>query len=202
MSAIAIERKAAESPGLAVAASATIAGSLLQVVLGFPLAPLQATVPIPAWILGLNAASHLLLFVGIVGLARSGAAGRDRLGPVGLALAGFGLVVLTLAEVVALFNLDAATPVYAVAMLAIAVGLILAGVAVVRAGQWVGWRRWVTLACGLAVPLVVVPAFALPGYAPHYAIGAWGVCWLLVGLSLRGPAVFKSDGPYSVGAAS
>jgi hypothetical protein len=29
----------------------------------------------------------------------------------------------------------------------------------------------------------MLPSFALPGFAMHYAIGAWGVCWLLLGVS-------------------
>jgi hypothetical protein len=64
------------------------------------------------------------------------------------------------------------------------VGLILAGVAVIRARQWEGWRRFTPLACGLFIVAVLL-SFGLPGYASNYPIGLWGVCWLLFGLALR-----------------
>ena len=72
---------------------------------------------------------------------------------------------------------------YSVASLAMMVGLILLGIAVLRAGRWGGWHRFIPLACGLHIPLVMGPAFALPGYAANYAIGLWGVWWLLLGVS-------------------
>ncbi len=58
----------------------------------------------------------------------------------------------------------------------------------VRAGRWTGWRRFAPLACGLFIPLVLFPSFALPGYAMNYSIGLCGVCWLLLGLALRAEA--------------
>ena len=70
-------------------------------------------------------------------------------------------------------------------------GLILAGIAVLRAGWWSGWHRYPVLATGLFIPLILMPSFALPGYGPNYAIGLWGICWLLLGAALRahaGPA--------------
>jgi hypothetical protein len=33
--------------------------------------------------------------------------------------------------------------------------------------------------------VVLLPSFALPGFASNYAIGIWGVCWLLLGRALR-----------------
>jgi len=72
---------------------------------------------------------------------------------------------------------------YSVASLALMVGLVLLGVAVVRAGRWGGWRRYAPLACGLFIPLVMFPSFALPGTASNYAIGLWGITWLLVGVA-------------------
>ena len=165
----------------------------MQIVLGIPLAHLQAQLPVPTMILGLNAISHLLLLVGIVGLARSGVAGRGRIAGAGITLTLLGLVVLTVAEFTATVNMDTAVLFYGSATLALALGLVLTGVAVVRAGRWTGWQRFTPLVCGLFIPLVVIPAFALPGYASHYAIGTWGVCWLLLGLSLRGPVTVREE---------
>jgi hypothetical protein len=170
---------------ITLAAWSAVAGALLQMVLGIPLAHLQALVPVPAPILGLNAISHALLVIGVVGLARSGAMGRGRIAGAGIALTIVGLGVLTLAEFTAMVNMETAVLFYSSATLALMGGLILTGVAVLRAGRWTSWRRFSPLACGLFIPLVLLPSFALPGYASNYAIGIWGVCWLLIGLSLR-----------------
>jgi hypothetical protein len=169
-------------PPLAPLAWATIAGAILTFVLGIALAPFQAQEPPPWWIPSLNAVSHLLLLAGFVELARSGAAGRGRLATSGLGLTILGLAVLTVAELVWLAG-GAADALYGVATLAFTPGLILLGVAVLRAGRWTGWHRFTPLACGLFVPLVMFPAFALPGTAANYAIGFWGVCWLLLGVA-------------------
>ena len=95
------------------------------------------------------------------------------------------LAVLIVAEATSLVAMDAAEAFFGVATLALALGLIVAGAAVAKAGRWSGWRRFCPLACGLYIPLVLLPSSALPGFAMNYAIGIWGVCWLLFGLALR-----------------
>src|SRR4029453_17510702 len=76
-----------------------IAGGAMMIVLGIPLAPFQdSNSPAFGLIAALNAVSHLMLLAGVVGLARSGAAGRGRLAAVGLGLTLLGLVVLVAAE--------------------------------------------------------------------------------------------------------
>jgi len=99
-----------------------------------------------------------------------------------------GLGELTLAEIVAMTNPALADELSMTATLIVTLGLILTGVAVLRAGRWEGRRRFALLVCGLYLPLVVVPAFSLPGYAAHYAIAVWGVSWVLLGLALLEPA--------------
>jgi hypothetical protein len=106
----------------------------------------------------------------------------------GLSLTLLGLVVLVAAEAAWLAGLGGADALYGLATLALALGPILAGVAIARAGRWGGRRRFALLACGLYVPLVLLPSFALPGFAMNYALGIWGVCWLLLGWSLRAEA--------------
>jgi hypothetical protein len=164
-----------------------IAGALLMIALGSPLLAGQQNPDAPAFglIAALNAVSHLLLLVGVVGLARAGVVGRGILAAAGLGLTLFGLVVLVVAEATWLAGLGIAEALYGVATVALGLGPILAGVAVLRAGRWQGWRRFALLACGLYVPLVLLPAMTLPGPAMNYAIGLWGVCWLLVGLAMR-----------------
>ncbi len=177
----------APSP-LMLSAWSTITGAMLTIVLGIPLASFQAQVPPPWWIPALNAFSHLLLLAGVIGLARAGVAGRGGLAASGLGLTLLGLAVLTVAEVSWLAGLGATDALYGIATLAMMLGLILAGVAALRAGRWTGWHRFTLLACGLYIPLVMLPSFALPGLAMNYAIGLWGVCWLLLGLALRAEA--------------
>lgn len=184
MSTIAFARRQIEVSPITLAAWAAIAGGVLTILLGFPLAHLQASSPIPATILGLNAVSHLLLIAGLAGLARSGAAGRGGLARGGLALALVGLSVLTVAEATATVTMTVASALYGLATLLMAVGLVMTGAAVLRFGRWSGWKRFTPLACGLFIPLVLMPAFALPGFAAHYAIGLWGGGWVLFGMAL------------------
>jgi hypothetical protein len=61
--------------------------------------------------------------------------------------------------------------------------MLAAGVAVLRARVWTGWRRWAPLACGLALPLsfAAAAAFGRPGMVAAFPIltsltfGALGV---------------------------
>jgi hypothetical protein len=174
--------RVAQSP-LMLSAWCMTAGAALTFVLGIPLASFQDPVSPPWWIAALNAVSHLLLLVGVVGLARAGAAGRGHLATAGVGLTLLGLVVVTVAEPISLINMDTAVLFYSSATLLMMLGLILLGVAVLRAGRWAGWHRYTPLACGLFIPLILIPALSLPGLTGHYAIGLWGVCWLLLGLS-------------------
>lgn len=183
MTANTLNRSQVIAPSSPLPAWSTIAGAVLALVLGIVLARFQADMP--WWIAALNATSHVLLLVGIVELGRAGIAGRSRLATAGQWLTVGGLVVWTVAEGVSQINIDVAVAFYATATMAMILGLILLGVAVLRAGRWIGWYRFIPLACGLFMLLVVFPALLfLPDYASNYAIGAWGICWLLLGLAL------------------
>jgi hypothetical protein len=168
---------------------AVIAGAILQFVLGIPMAHLEAETPPSAMIVALNILNHLLLVAGIAGLARSEAAGRGWLATSGLGLSQLGFAVIVLAEASWLLTTTATEALFGVRTLVLLLGLILAGIAVVKAGRWQGWHRFTPLACGMFIAVVVLPSFALPGYASHYAIGIWGVCWLLFGVTLRAETI-------------
>lgn len=110
--------------------------------------------------------NHVLILAGVLGLARSGAAGSGRLGRSGLRIAAVGWAALTLCEVRAMTLADSPDPApstdvldtaFGVASVLIGVGLCLAGIAVVRARVWTGWHRFITLACGVAVFVMVIP---------------------------------------------
>lgn len=186
MNAATLEHSRAGTGPATLAAGSMMGGALLQVVLGIPLAAQQDPASaVFGLIATLNAVSHVLLLAGVVGLTRLGVAGRSRLAVAGLGLTLLGLIMLLIAEATWLARLGVADALYGIATLALALGPILAGVAIVRAGRWGGWRRYALLACGLYVPLVLLPSFALPGLAMNYALGAWGICWLLLGVALR-----------------
>ena len=166
---------------------AVIVGAILQLVL-IPLAYLEAETPPPAPIVALNILNHVLLMAGLVGLAQSHAAGRGWVATVGLSLSQLGFAVLVIAEASWLLSASFTEALFGLGTLVLLIGLVLTGAAVVSARRWQGWHRFTPLACGVFIAVVVLPSFALPGYASNYAIGLWGVCWLLLGLSLRAEA--------------
>ena len=137
--------------------------------------------------------NHVLLLVGILGLARSGVAGTGLLGRVGLWISVAGMAALTLCEVAAMTLATSPYPspgtdfmdmAYGVTSILIGVGLTLAGVAVVRAGEWAGWRRFVVLVCGVAVFVIVIPGVFGPFLAGRLVLAAWMLMFTALGWAL------------------
>ncbi|MFN8511038.1 MAG: hypothetical protein U0232_12555 [Thermomicrobiales bacterium] len=128
-----------QSP-LLLAGWSTIVGGVTTIVLGIPLASFQAHEPTLWWVPLLNAVGHLFLLAGVIGLARAGAAGRGGLATGGLGLTLLGFATLTVAEIAWLAGSGAADVLYPVATLALLLGLVLTGVATLRAGRWGGWH--------------------------------------------------------------
>lgn len=137
--------------------------------------------------------NHVLLLVGILGLARSGVAGIELLGRVGLWISVVGMAALTLCEVGAMTLATSSYPspgtdfmdmAYGVASILIGVGLTLAGLAVVRAGEWTGWRRFVPLICGVAVFIIVIPGVFGPFLAGRLVLAVWMLMFAALGWAL------------------
>ena len=133
---------------------------------------------------------HLLVFLGLLGFARSGLAGPGRTARVGMRLAMAGTAVFFAAELASIpindQRMDDPGPmivggIFGLAVLLTAVGLLLAGWATLRAGQWRDWRRFVPLAAGIwtAVLVGMSATSALPT-----GVGIYGLCILLLGLAL------------------
>jgi hypothetical protein len=104
------------------------------------------------------ASLHVLVFLGLLGFARSGLAGTSRsarLGPQ-LILAG-------------------------TALLLTAVGFLAAGIATVRSRLWRGWRRFTPLSAGIAACalLSMNSTKALPA-----GVALYGLCLLVLGIAL------------------
>jgi hypothetical protein len=117
---------------------------------------------------------HVLVFIGILGFARSGVAGPGRSARVGSVIALTGTAVLFVAELLSIPIADQRIDdtsaglvgaCFGLGSLLSAIGFIVAGVATVRAARWNGWRRFVPLATGIWLAALVVlattPALAI-----------------------------------------
>ena len=137
--------------------------------------------------------NHVLLLVGILGLARTGAAGTGLFGRVGLWISVVGMATLTLCEVGAMTLATSPYPSprtdfmdtsFGVASILIGVGLVLAGVAVARVGEWGGWHRFVALNCGVAVFVIVIPGVFGSLLAGRLVLAVWMLMFAALGLAL------------------
>lgn len=133
------------------------------------------------------AVAYLMLLVAVIGLTRSGAAGPGWPARIGLGAVGVGFAGFAVAQVVLRVDFGLAERVlFPAATVLIGVGMIVAGVGVLRARRWRGPFRAVPLICGLYPFLVIFPAFAASGGPNFLVLSGWGACWaaLAVGLWL------------------
>jgi hypothetical protein len=139
------------------------------------------------------ALNHVLILVGMFGISRSGVLGDRTFGHTGVWISVVGWALLTLCEVgsMTLANSVAPTPRtetlgmgYGVATVLTGVGLVLAGVAIARQGAWAGWARFVTLACGIAVFIIVIPGVFGPFLAGRLVLTLWMLMLGALGLAL------------------
>lgn len=138
------------------------------------------------------AANHLMLLVGLLGIGRVHAA-RGAWWITGAAFGTFGLLLLTGCEIWALrltntlVNGPQSGPLntaYGGATIASGIGLILAGVAVVRTGRWRGLARWPPLALGVLVFVMVIPGLFGTFLEARLAITAWMLAWTALSVAL------------------
>jgi hypothetical protein len=133
---------------------------------------------------------HALIFIGILGYARSGVAGPGRGARVGTVIALIGTAVLAVAELLSIPIADQRMDdtgaglvgaCFGLGSLLSAIGFIVAGVATVRAARWDGWRRFVPLATGIWLAALVVLATT-----PALAVGVtlYGVFISALGVAL------------------
>lgn len=136
---------------------------------------------------------HVGLLVGLIALAGSHAVPHSRLGVIGTSGAAVSMIGLTAMEAVAITAKDAATDStlalfigagYGVVSLALGVTLVMAGIAIVRAGVWQGWMRWVVLAMGVWVFVPMMPALATMTDGARLAITGWMLLFSALGLAL------------------
>jgi hypothetical protein len=136
---------------------------------------------------------HLGLLAGLYGLLRSGAIGTSRLGRIGSWGAIVGMGLLSIVELVAISGSDAARPspsanliesLYGIPSVLIGLSLIAAGIAVIRAGRWHGWRRALPLLLGVYVFVPLTPALFASYEAARLAIGGWMLGFAVLGWAL------------------
>ena len=103
--------------------------------------------------------AHVLVLVGVIGLARSSLLGSTRLARVGIWMALAGLVLQIPAELSQVFFAESKiddtgpvviTGVFGISVVLTAIGFVLAGVSALRTRRWTGWGRWTPLLCGVA----------------------------------------------------
>jgi hypothetical protein len=142
--------------------------------------------PSLGWLI--QAVIHLGELAVVVALAGSGVAGASRPGRYGLAAAAAGQVLLAVAEVVYPRQPDVGNVLFGLAPILTGVGLITAGIALVRADR----SRWLPLVLGLYTLAVLIPAEIATGGPPAplalASIAVWDVLWLLLALSVLSPA--------------
>ena len=143
----------------------------------------QVADPGAAWPLLLAGAGSVLLAAGPVALDRSGAAGAGVAARAGLAAASLGWLVTAVANVVAGTVRSDPVAVYVVGTALLFAGMLAAGVAVLRARRWSGWRRATPLLCALWL-LAVGWLFGDDGPSGALAVGSWLLTWAALGVAL------------------
>lgn len=136
---------------------------------------------------------HLGLILGQTALWRTGVAGRSRGVWIGHAVGLAGMALLAVTEVIATTAAEDQYPsertdlldiLYGVSSIATGLGLMVVGVAVVRAGTWQGARRWLPLALGVWVFVPMTPAI-MAGFIPaRLSITGWMLLFAALGWAL------------------
>lgn len=130
---------------------------------------------------------HLVVGLGVVAVFRSGVAGFRRTATAGTLAAVLGLVLLAAMELVAAgeaSRTSGTAPVdagFGIATVLLGTGLVIAGTAVVRAGVWRGWRRWLPLAIGVYEFVPLIPATTGPFVPGVVALGVWSLLFTALG---------------------
>ena len=149
----------------------------------------------------LGAFLHVLVFIAVLGFARSGLAGTSRSAHIGLFLALAGTALLFVGELASIPVRDQRVDdtgaaivgaIFGIGGLLSAVGFIAAGLATARAGLWQSWRRFTPLATGISICGVL--ALQLVD-ALDAGIAVYGLCLLALAvapLHTAGPSLGNS----------
>lgn len=125
-----------------------------------------------------------LLLVGFFGIWWGDGVGRSLFGKIAFGLGVLGHILFVLLEAHSLILGDL-SPLFPLAPLVSAVGILLTGIAVLMAKRWQDWTRWIPLLTGLYPFLFMFPFLFINGEPSNYAIGLWGLVRLVLGLAIR-----------------
>jgi hypothetical protein len=128
--------------------------------------------------------AHVMVLAGFVALALTLAAGSGWLPRIAYLVTFVGLAAQVLGESILRVNFDLGNTFFSFAAPASAVGLVLLGVAILRAHRWSGWHRYVVLATGIYVPVVLIPAFAIASGPSFIALTGWSICFFFCGIAM------------------
>jgi hypothetical protein len=128
---------------------------------------------------------QVLLLIGVLGLLWSGATGSGRLGQVGLGMALLGRISFLAGEINSFIQGKDDEILVPLGAVLTATGMILAGIAVLRAGRWLGRRRYLPLAVGLYPFVAMFPIVAITGDPSILMISLWGFLWVVLGIALH-----------------
>lgn len=137
--------------------------------------------------------THVLVLLGVIGMAWSGLVGLARSGRIGAWVAVAGMALLVPAELGYVFAANAAegsgvdnalSGVFGVAVPVAGIGLILAGAATLRAGRWLGPGRYAPLLCGVLAFVLIVVQVARPSIF-LWGIAMWNLAFIWYGWALR-----------------
>ena len=118
---------------------------------------------------------HALVLGGLVGIGRLGLVGDSRWGRAGLRLAIAGRVLFLAAEGASMAVGHDDIPLFPLAAITTALGMLGAGTAIVRARRLTGWSRHLPVAVGVYPFVVMFPLLALTGERPDLALTGWGL---------------------------
>lgn len=144
---------------------------------------------------------HLVVATGVLAVLRTTAAGTGRLGRVGgvlgavalVALGGFELADIAGADVAGETpQLDLVSAGFGIASILMGVGLLLLGIAVVRAHRWTGWRRWLLVVMGVYVFVPLTPAAIGPMLPRLLALAVWSLLFTALGRALLTEAAARA----------
>lgn len=129
---------------------------------------------------------HALVLGGLVGLGRLRLTGDSTWGKAGLRLAMFGRVVFLIAEAASIAVGNDDIPLFPLAAVTTALGMLGVGGAIIGARRLTGWQRYLPLAMGAYPFVLMFPVLALTGARPDLTLTGWGLTLVGVAVALWG----------------
>lgn len=147
---------------------------------------------------------HVGELLAVVALTRSGAAGAGRAARIGLGAAMLGQATLASAEVVWPRSPDLGDVLFGIGPTLTGVGLVVAGIQVLRRRRLGPWQRVTPIAVGAYVFVILTPVLIGSGGPPApaalWAIAGWDVLWALTAFAALTQAATPDRGNHRVDA--